>query len=214
MKIALTCAFIFPFAVLAENSDGWQKVSDSSEVISYKREVPGSSLVAFAGEGDVDAPIAKVIGIVVDSKHWTEWADHLEDNHVVEEISRHERIDYQHIGTPIVMKDRDFVLRLTSSYDSKSKIWTVEFHSIEHPKAPPTDYVRGTLMSSKFALKAIGPNRTHTWVEIHVDPKGSVPKWIVNLFQRGWARNTIQGIRKLIGNPEIAEIPETLGTLK
>ncbi len=44
-------------------------------------------------------------------------------------------------------------------------------------------------------------------VEIHADPKGSVPKWLVNLFQKGWPRNTIEGIRKQAAKADVKEHP-------
>ena len=41
--------------------------------------------------------------------------------------------------------------------------------------------------------------------EIHADPKGSVAKWIVNMFQKGWPHNTITSLREQVKKPDIRD---------
>ena len=38
-------------------------------------------------------------------------------------------------------------------------------------------------------------------VEILVDPMGSVPKWLVNIFQKDWPRNTLKSLGRLMKDP-------------
>jgi hypothetical protein len=40
-------------------------------------------------------------------------------------------------------------------------------------------------------------------VEIESDPKGWLPAWLVNFFQKDWARETIEGIRKQCAKPDL-----------
>ena len=71
---------------------------------------------------------------------------------------------------------------------------------------PETDCVRGQLDRSAYTMTSIdGGKRTHLIVEIHADPKGSVPKWLVNLFQKAWPRNTIEGIMRQVAKPDVHE---------
>jgi hypothetical protein len=53
-------------------------------------------------------------------------------------------------------------------------------------------------------------------IELHSDPKGWLPAWVVNLFQKDWARITIAGIRRQVKKPDLkapAEFVTYLGEL-
>ncbi len=120
-----------------------------------------------------------------------------------------EFIEYDHIGTPpTIMKDRDFVChgKLWLDLNERSLVMTIE--PAADPKLPPTRYVRGELRGY-WKLKAMdGRRRTFVIAEMHGDPKGSVPKWLVNLFQEGWARNTIESLRTQVAKPDIYVMPQ------
>ena len=53
----------------------WEKIGDDDGIAVYRREVPGSPIVAFKGEGIVDQSILRVASVIVDSSRATEWID-------------------------------------------------------------------------------------------------------------------------------------------
>ena len=56
--------------------------------------------------------------------------------------------------------------------------------------------VRGKL-AAKYVLEPANDGKaTLLTVEIHADPKGWLPSWVINFFQKDWAHETILGIRK------------------
>ena len=62
-------------------------------------------------------------------------------------------------------------------------------------------------MGSRYILTAVDEGkRTKAMVEIHADPMGSIPKWIVNLFQKSWPRNTLIGMQQQLQKPDIPEM--------
>jgi hypothetical protein len=186
----------------------WEKIGDSDGIIAYRREVPGSPLIAVKGEGTIDASIVRVASVLVDTTRATEWIDRLVHSRVIRQISETETVHYDHIGTPIVMKDRDFVTRTKLDFDNASKRVILRMHSVADPLAPPTDYVRGEIMESYFVMTSIEHGKkTHIAVEVHADPKGSIAKWIVNMFQKSWPHNTISRLRAQVAKPDIKDHP-------
>lgn len=186
----------------------WEKIGDDEGVAVYRREVPGSPIVAFKGEGLVDASILKVASVLVDGSRATEWIDSLKEDRIVRQISETETINYDHVGTPFVMKDRDFVSSCKLEFDPTKKMLSLRIHSVTDSAAPPTGYVRGELLHSSFVLTALDHGaKTRVVAEIHADPKGSVAKWIVNLFQKKWPHNTITHLRAQVAKPDIKEHP-------
>jgi START domain-containing protein len=186
----------------------WEKIGDDDGVAVYKRDVPGSPLVAFKGEGVVNASILRVASVLVDSKRATEWIDRLVEARDIRMISETESIHYDHVATPIVMKDRDFVSDVKLEFSPAEKKMSLKIHAVTDPAAPTTNYVRGELLHSAFVLTSIEHGtKTRVVAEIHADPKGSVAKWIVNLFQRSWPHNTITRLRAQVAKPDIQDHP-------
>src|SRR5579872_2428884 len=91
----------------------WKQSSNSDGLSLYWSKVEGSQVIAFRGEGIVDAPIEKVASIIIDTTRATEWIDSLVSSNVVRNISPTEFIEYDHVGISFpfdtVMSDRDFV---------------------------------------------------------------------------------------------------------
>jgi len=186
----------------------WEKIGDSDGIGVYRREVPGSPLIAFKGEGHINASIVRVASVITDSARATEWVDSLTESKIIRQVSETETIHYDHIGTPFVLKDRDFVSDCKLEFDPSRKKVTLKIQAVTDPLAPPTSYVRGELIHSSFALTSV-EHGTKTFVvaEIHADPKGSVAHWIVNLFQKKWPHNTITRLRAQVAKPDIQEHP-------
>jgi hypothetical protein len=50
--------------------------------------------------------------------------------------------------------------------------------------------------------------------EVHSDPKGSIPKWLVNRFQKSWAYGTIKGLRAQVNKAGIQDNAEVKALLQ
>ncbi len=187
----------------------WTETSSGHGIITFKRDVHGSEIIDLLGEGIVEAPIVRVASVLLDYTRATEWIDSLEEVRVVRMLGPLEFIEYDHVGTPpIIMKDRDFVChgKLALDLEQQSLVMTIE--PTTDPALPPTHYIRGELRGY-WKLKAMdGGRRTFVIAQMHGDPRGSVPKWLVNLFQQGWARNTIESLREQVKKPDIHVMPQ------
>lgn len=182
----------------------WERVTDDSGVVVFKQEIAGSSVIAFKGVGSVDAPIGQVIAAVTDSARTTEWMDSTVESRVLRKVSPLEQIIYTHIKTPPGLTDRDFVTQARGEFDPSVKRFTVHIRSVTEPTAPNTSYVRGEIYHSSFVLSSIeGGKKTLVTTEIHADPKGSVPTFIVNAIQKNWPINTIKNLRKQVAKPDV-----------
>jgi hypothetical protein len=187
----------------------WVETSSGGGIMTWKREVAGSPIIDLLGEGIVEAPVVRVASVLLDYTRATEWIDSLEEVRVVRMVGPLEFIEYDHVGTPpIIMKDRDFVCRGKLALDLQEQSLVMTIEPTSDPALPPTRYIRGELRGY-WKLKAMdGGKRTFVIAEMHGDPKGGVPKWLVNLFQKGWARNTIESLREQVAKPDIKIMPQ------
>jgi hypothetical protein len=188
--------------------DGWEEISNSDGILCHRKSVPGSSLVAFRGEAMIDAPIAKVAQVLSDTPRKLDWIARIVEAKNIRTISDMERIEYNHTGAPWPVKDRDFVFHAKVDVDKANRRLLVRIKSQEDPAMPEQDCcVRGSLNNSLYTLTSVeGGKRTHVAVEIHADPKGSLPSWVVNLIQKGWPSKTLAGIRRQVAKPDVGEM--------
>jgi len=186
----------------------WEKFDEDDGIAVFRREVAGSPVIALRGEGVVDAPILRVASVLIDTSRSTEWIDRLAEIKVVRKISDDEQIHWTHISTPVILKDRDFVFNIKLELDPANKKVLLNYHSVYDSGAPKTDFVRGEFKFGTFTLTSIeGGKKTRVLAEVLADPKGSVAKWIVNLFQKDWPHKTIASLRKQVAKPDIKDQP-------
>jgi hypothetical protein len=193
-------------AVSAPPDPPWQKFDENEGIAVFRREVPGSAVIALRGEGVVDAPILRVASVLCDTTRSTEWIDRLAEVKVVRKLSDDEEIHWTHISTPVVIKDRDFVFNIKLELDPPNKKVFLNYHSVYDSGAPKTDFVRGELKNGTFTLTSIeGGKKTRILAEVLADPRGSVAKWIVNLVQKDWPHKTIASLRRQVAKPDIKD---------
>jgi hypothetical protein len=189
--------------------DGWEQIADKDGVVVYRKSVPGSPLKSMKGVGVVDAPVATVALVLLDDARAPEWVDSLAESKVVRTLSAHDYIEYNHVDMPAICRDRDFVNHVVLSSDPARQVGIIKSDPTEDASVPPVPKrIRGTL-ASYYELKSIdGGKRTLLSIELHSDPKGWLPAWVVNLFQKDWARQTITALRKQVKKPDLKVPPE------
>jgi hypothetical protein len=186
----------------------WRKIRETHGINVYRSKVPGTAIVAFKGDGRVDVPILRVAHVIIDPSRGPEWVGSLAESRNIRPISELEFVEYDHFNMPFIIQDRDFVSRVTVETDPVAKTVRVQFIATEDPTMPPTArYVRGALIYSSFLLRAEGPDTTMVEAEILCDPKGSVPKWLVNFFQRSWPIATLSALRRQSARPDVGPHP-------
>jgi len=201
-----------PLALADEKADkaqGWEEFGRHGDIIIYQRQVPGSDVLAFKGSGTIDAPMAKVFTVVTDTPRKIEWLERTKVARVVEDISPIERIEYTEINLPWPLSNRDFVYRIRTEPDAKNRQIVVTVKSVvdaREPKFPRK--VRGEIYSGRFIIKPLdGGARTYIEAEAHADPKGAIPKWVVNIAQKSWPKKTLTRLMKQVNKPDIVASP-------
>jgi len=169
---------------------------------------PAARSSRFAERASSTLQILRVASVLVDSARAPQWVDKLAEVKVVRKLNDDEYIHWNHISTPVILKDRDFVFNIKLELDPPNKKVSLNYHSVYDSGAPKTDYVRGEFKYGTFTLTSIeGGKKTRVLAEVLADPKGSVAKWIVNLFQKDWPHKTIASLRKQVAKADIKDSP-------
>ena len=185
--------------------DGWEFVSESDGIKVYRKSYPGSDVRGVAGETVLDGSIGKVLFMMVDHKHKPDWINRFKEAHTVEEIPPSSNIQYSSFDLPFPASDRDFVFRNDFSVDVKLRGVVIDVKSLIDKRAPErADLVRGEIVRGKYSLIPQG-DKTLMQAEYLADPKGMIPTWLINFFQKEWPYKTLDAMRKQLKKPYIEE---------
>lgn len=174
----------------------WQSIGDIDGVNVWKKEVEGSSLLAFRGVVTADVEIGQVMSVFLDHRQRKNWvAKHADDKNL--EAGSGFQEYWIHFNTPFPVSDRDYVLRSDGYRDPDKRTFTCKIKSVVRKDAPEKKCcVRAQLHGTYYRFEALpGPTpRTRLTVEVHTDPRGMLPKWLVNMIQRKWPSDTLNGL--------------------
>jgi START domain len=207
VQLLILASLLFTAPQVFGTNDSWQEVSHSDGIQVWKKEIPNSSILAFKGQKIIDAPISKVAQVLADNdiESKKRWIDMVMDFKIIKEINPFEGISYSSYDLPFPVSDRDFVLFGVRTMDSNNNEIRFEVRSTEHPDFPPERSVgvRADLLKSSFTLVPKNDGfKTEVTVEISTDPKGMIPKWLVNFINKNWPINTLTRLEIEAKKPE------------
>jgi START domain len=182
----------------------WQSVETTDDGIEIFRKEAGDRLVAFRGVGVVDAPLPLVATVIFNTDRRKEWIAGLVDSRIIHWGGKDNFVEYDHIDMPLFFRDRDFVSKVTMSFDMTGQI-TFHYQPADDPSAPRTSYIRGELLDTIFILSSIDNGmKTQIDAEFLCDPKGWIPKWLVNFFVKDWPERTFRNLRKELQKSDLS----------
>jgi hypothetical protein len=182
----------------------WEMIREEEGIRVFRWEPPGSDLFAFKSETVMDAPMPRILSVLVDVPRRKEWMPNLLDGHTVRVLSPFERVEYMAVKTPPLTANRDFVFHAQAEYDKAKQQTLLRFTSVTDPAAPELeDFVRGRVLDSTYTLRALPGNKTFVELRVHVDPRGSVADWIVNFVTRNTPYNTLVNVRSQVARSDV-----------
>lgn len=207
---ALATYLLFLLSTALAVPSGWKKVGTEDGITVYEKEV--GEMVAFRGEGQVTAPIGKLLYVIEDSVHWEEWIENFEKGHLVEKKTDFHKIFYQAFDSPFPASDRDIVYEARTRRDAKTGKVYVDMRSVQHPRAPKTVGVRVNLKYTRYEITPLKGGRLHVVLETLSNPGGSLPDFLVNWAQRDYPVKLFQGIRRQVkkNHAKLAPLPPAI----
>lgn len=184
-------------AAAAPERGPWEPLRSDQGIVVHRRTVAGSKLHEFRGVGVVEAPIAAVMAVLSDATHRREWMKEAVANERIERTGPFSEILYSRTGAPWPVADRDVVSRADTTIDAAARLVRIEFTSVAHRAWPPQPGV--VRMPSLRGHWIMWPERggaaTRIEYQLHADPGGLLPDWLVNRVSRQIPHDTLSGLR-------------------
>ncbi|XP_042275381.1 START domain containing 14 [Thunnus maccoyii] len=142
-----------------------------------------------------DVSAATMYDVLHDSQYRKKWDPTMLESFDIARLSANADVGYYSWLCPKPIKNRD-VVTLRSWQVTDDEYIIVNF-SVKHPKHPPrSDLVRAISILTGYYIKPTGPNSCTFIYLSQADPKGSLPKWVVNKASQVLAPRVLKSVHK------------------
>ncbi|XP_056373023.1 START domain-containing protein 10-like isoform X1 [Hyla sarda] len=142
---------------------------------------------------DVSAEV--LYDVLHDTSYRKKWDSNMIDTYDIGRLTVNADVGYYSWRCPSPLKNRDFVT--LRSWLPLGNDYMIINYSVKHPKHPPRkDFVRAVSLQTGYLVKTNGEKSCVLYYLTQVDPKGSLPKWVVNKVSQFVAPKAMKKIYK------------------
>lgn len=168
-------------ALLAEQN-GWEELKIQSHYVNAYRRKAAGGLYIIKSEGELKGTPQDIVECLKDLSRKSYYDAMFESGYVVKLINEDMGISYQRFKRIGPVNGRDFCLLQRKICIDDGTIAAVAL-SVQHPECPETNYVRGHIYFATHFLVPVGNDKTKMIYLLHMDVRGSIPKFVVNSTQ-------------------------------
>eukprot|EP00066_Takifugu_rubripes_P005881 XP_003970238.1 PREDICTED: PCTP-like protein [Takifugu rubripes] len=183
------------------STDNWVNKYDSNGMqvwveVPAKKENRGSKIHKIKCKIVIrDVSAATMYDVLHDNQYRRDWDPNMEDSYDIARLSANADVGYYSWRCLKPLKKRD-VLTLRSWKVTDDEYVIVNF-SVKHPKYPPTSkFVRAVSILTGYFIKATGPTSCVFTYLSQADPKGLIPKVVVNTATQMLAPKVMKCVHK------------------
>uniref|UniRef100_A0A8C4J5P7 START domain-containing protein 10 n=1 Tax=Dromaius novaehollandiae TaxID=8790 RepID=A0A8C4J5P7_DRONO len=164
---------------------------------------PGHSAKDIAAQGPFpktrisckDVPAETLYDVLHDTHYRKKWDSNMIETYDIGRLTVNADVGYYSWKCPSPLKNRDFVT--LRSWLPLGNDYIIINYSVKHPKYPPRkDFVRAVSLQTGYLIKANGTSACILYYLTQVDPRGSLPKWVVNRVSQFVAPKAMKKIYK------------------
>ncbi|MBV8388539.1 MAG: START domain-containing protein [Mucilaginibacter sp.] len=200
-KVFFTSLLVVLTITSASAQNDWKLSADKEGIKVYTSIVPDSKIKAVKVECDLNTTPSQLVSVVMDINTATDWVYHVKSAKLVKQVSPSELYYYSEVSLPWPAANRDFVAHLTVSKDPVTKVVTIDGPAVSGYVPIKRGVVRIDNSSGKWVITPISTSQVHVQYSIHVDPGGSLPAWLVNLFATDAPLKIFEGLKVQLQKP-------------
>lgn len=180
----------------------WKIKSNKSGLKVSTKTVSNSGLKGIRVQCNLPATLSQAVALILDVNAGKDWVYGTKSSYLLKRISPSELYYYSEVTIPWPLSNRDFVAHLTVTQNAKNK--TVTIVGPTEPNYVPlkTDVVRVKHSYGKWVFSLAADNTIDVDYTLEVDPGGTIPVWLVNLFATSGPVETFKNMKQQIQLPK------------
>lgn len=196
--ILAIAAMPFFFPALSAQDGGWKLKKTTDDIKVYYRKVDHSDINELKIEAILDGSLSAVVSVLKDVPNYSHWIYKCSYAERLEPAQNTSSLYYCLIDFPWPMDDRDFIARSTLRQDPATKHIYIDVLGEPRRRKDKQGVVRITEMNYHYELIPIANGKVKMLYQLHSDPGGTLPAWLVNLAIDSGPVNTVRGMQEML----------------
>lgn len=192
---ALTFTLILSLPLQADIE--WKLIKQEDDIQVYSHRSPNTFIETVKGVVTISASLDKILNVFEDIRKCPSWMYRCKSATTLQQINIVERMDYIVIDFPWPTWDRDVIIHSLFQQDRKTKRVEIKFRSVSNRMATKLGIVRVKDMTGAMRFVPLKDGGIRFTYEISVDPRGKIPKWMVNAMAIDFPFYTLKKVRAL-----------------
>jgi len=183
-------------------SQDWELKDEEDGIKVYTRPVENSDIKAIKVDCIVEeATLSQLAAVILDIPASDQWVYATKLCRTEKIIAPGEFIYYSEIEVPWPASNRDFIVRVKVEQDSATRKMTVGGENLPTYLNEKEGIIRVMHTESQWTVIPYGNDLKIEFV-LHVNPGGSIPAWLINLFATRGPMETFLNLRSQIRKPQ------------
>jgi hypothetical protein len=192
----LILVMFIPPALPAQNNWIFQKEKDGIKISN--RHSATSPFNDVRVEVDLPGSIDQLAAILLDVNKYTEWAYATRKSELIKKLGPGKLIYYSEIDVPWPATDRYYYGGFELQKDPSGRAMEVVSYNINYKGPVPKDLLRIPYSKGNWKVTQISKKIIHVEYILELDPGGSLPAWVINLFSTKGPLETFENIKKMM----------------
>ena len=176
----------------------WELAKDKNNIKVYTRKDATSRFKSIKVDATLTGTMDKLLKVLMDANSNKEWVYNTNTSYVIKKNTPFDVISYTETNVPWPASNRDVPLHMTLLQDVKNNSLKVTAKGVPDAIPCKKDIVRIPYFNSWWDVKYDGKNKLHISYFLEMDPGGSVPAWLVNMFIARGPYETFYGLSKMM----------------
>jgi hypothetical protein len=197
----ITGCILFFITTLLHAQTDWQLRVDKEGIKVYTRQMENSSLKAVKTVCTINASLPALTAVLMDINSSADWVYATKKISLLKKVSASDLIYYSEIAIPWPVTNRDFIVLLKVTQDPKTKAVSVIGDNKPDYLPVVKNIVRIKKSYSKWLITPMPNGQLKIEYILEVDPSGSVPVWLTNMFATKGPLETFKKLREQVKKP-------------
>ena len=159
----------------------WSELKDKSGIKVFARKNPNSKFHELKVECEFEGRISQLAAVILDIPNHPRWVYNTISTRILK-ASGADIIFYTELECPWPFENREVVAHMTLTQNFENKVMTVESQNVDDYLPVEKSIVRVKYSKVTWIVTPLNDARFRVEYRLQMDPGGSMPAWLLNLF--------------------------------
>lgn len=202
-KLFLVFSLVSTMVWAEESPSDLTLVTNKRDIKIWTYKVPKTTMYGFKAVMTVKSTLSGLVGLITDTDNANRWLYHTRSVEVLERSDDALNFTIRAISDfPWPFSDREVLIDVHVSQDAKTGVVRIDNNeSAKAAKYPvKSGCLRMPVVQGYWMFKPLANGMVEVTMNGYAHPGGNIPVSIVNLLVQEHPYNTLQGLRKVIGD--------------